>query len=191
MDYKQLLGDDYKDDMTAEDILKALEKIQIQDSSDELEKYKNLVSKANSEASNFKKQLQAKQTEEEKKEAERLAEFERLSEELNALKRDKSLSDNTAQFLALGYDEKLAQSTAEALVDGNLAKVFENQKLFTTNLEKKIKQDIMKSTSKPDQAGAEGVHMTRDKFLTLSLEERIKFSQEHPEDYKELYKGEQ
>lgn len=187
MNYKELLGENYKEGMTAEDILKALEEVSIEDNSSEIEKYKSLLSKANSEASNYKKELKAKLTEEEQKEAERIAEFEQLKEELNMLKRDKAMSENTAQFLALGYDDKLARDTATALVEGDLTKVFANHKVFTQTLEKKIKADLMTGTPKPEGQGDVEKKMTKEQFLKLGLDERAKFAQDNPQEYNAIY----
>ena len=48
-----------------------------------------------------------------------------------------------------GYDEKLARETAEALFDGNMDKVFENQQKANEAYEKKLKADAMKGMKGP------------------------------------------
>ena len=59
-----------------------------------------------------------------------------METELNTLRREKSVSTYTADFLSLGYEENLAKETAEAMADGDFAKVFANQKKFKSELEK-------------------------------------------------------
>ena len=56
----------------------------------------------------------------------------------------------------MGYDEALAQSTAEALQSGDMAKVFANGEAFKSALEKKIKADQMKNDPPPGGSGGEG-----------------------------------
>ena len=52
-----------------------------------------------------------------------------------------------------GYDEKLARETAEALFDGNIEKVFENQQKANAAYEKKLRADLVKQDPKPSGAG--------------------------------------
>lgn len=63
MNYKALLGDSYKEGMTADEIVSALEKVA--DPNAEVEKLRNAVTKANGEAAEYKKQLKAKRTDDE------------------------------------------------------------------------------------------------------------------------------
>mgnify|MGYP003194734982 CR=1 FL=1 len=58
-----LLGDAYKEGMTADEIISALEKVA--DPNAEIEKLRNAVTKANGEAAEYKKQLKAKRTDDE------------------------------------------------------------------------------------------------------------------------------
>ena len=58
-----LLGDAYKDGMTADEIISAIEKVA--DPNAEIEKLRNAVTKANGEAAEYKKQLKAKRTDDE------------------------------------------------------------------------------------------------------------------------------
>ena len=58
-----MLGDAYKEGMTADEIISALEKVA--DPSAEVEKLRNAVTKANGEAAEYKKQLKAKRTDDE------------------------------------------------------------------------------------------------------------------------------
>ena len=55
-------------------------------------------------------------------------------------------------------------------------------------LEKKIRADAMKGTKKPVPDKESGA-VTRDQVAKMSIDERIKFYQENPEEYKQLYGG--
>jgi hypothetical protein len=119
------------------------------------------------------------------KQAEALA---AMQTELEALRADKTISEYTAQFLALGYDEKLAKSTAEALHKGDMAVVFKNQAAFVAEREKSMKADLLKSTPVPPAGSGEKAPSKED-FQKMNLLEKAKFATEHPEIYKEFYGG--
>ena len=139
-------------DMSAEDKIKALEAFEYDDNSD-VEKYKNLISKANSEAAEWKKKHNALLSDDQRKEQEQKEQYDSLVKELESLKKEKTVSEHKAKFLGLGYNEALATETATALADGDLAKVFSNQQIFLTEREKAIKAEALKSTPTPPAGG--------------------------------------
>lgn len=189
MKLKDLLKDAYQDGMSVEDITKALEGIELpSDNSDELERLKNALSKSNSEAADYKRQLKEKMSAEELKAKEDAERWEQIEKERDALLREKNVSINKARLLGLGYEESLADETAEAMVNGELDKVFANQKKHLDNLEKKIRSEILKDTPKPD-GGSSSETMTKEKLKGMSAQDRYKFSVEHPEEYKQIYGG--
>lgn len=143
-----LLGDVYKEGMTEEEISNALESIG-DNSAKETTNLKNLLSKANSEAAKYKKELRAKQTDEEAKEAERKAEIDKILNENAELKRNAALADRKGKLLAMGYDTELADSTAIAMVDGDMDTVLANQTKFNEIQTKKILADQMRNTPRP------------------------------------------
>ena len=189
MNIKDLLKDAYKEGMSVEDIEKALEGIEMPtDSSAEIDRLKAALSKSNSEAAEFKKQLREKMSAEELKAKEDAEKMEALIKERDALLREKTVSNHKAKYLALGYDEKLADETAEALANGELDKVFENQKKHNESVEKKIRADVLKETPKPE-GGNGSETITKEIFSKMSIAEQYKYSMEHPEEYKKLYGG--
>ena len=149
---------------------------------------KAVFDKKASEAAELSKQLKSKMTEEEQaavKQAEALA---AMQAELESLRADKAISEYTAQFLGLGYDEKLAKSTAEALHKGDVATVFKNQAAFNTTREKALKAELLKNTPVPP-AGSGEKAPSKEEFKKLNLAEKAKFATENPEIYKEFYGG--
>lgn len=132
-------------EMTAEEKVKILESYEFNDDSDALDKLKRQMSKANAEASEYKKKLKEKMTEEELAKAKRDEETNAMREELETLRKEKAVSGYENQFLALGYDSELAKSTAVAMAEGNMATVFANQKKFNELQVEKIKAEAMKN----------------------------------------------
>lgn len=119
---------------------------------------KNLVKKEDfdkvmSEASSYKKQLKEKMTAEETAAAEAKAAQEKLQNDYNALLKENTISKNVAKYIALGYDEKLAKSTAEALFDGDMETVFANAAKANQALADKLKADLMRNSPRPSGAG--------------------------------------
>ena len=96
----------------------------------ELEKLKAALSRANSQAAEYKRQLREKQTETERAEAERAEQDKAMREELETLRKEKRVSDYTGKCLALNMDADLAGKTAAALADGDMDSVFDCLKDF-------------------------------------------------------------
>lgn len=195
MSYLQdLLGDAYKDGMSGEEISAALEKAGIGKADDtELEKQKaenkklkETLSKKNSEAADYKKQYEAYLSEEEKKQIETQKKWDALEQENKQLKREKSIAEYTSQYIELGYDADLAKKTAEAMTDGDIKTVMENQKTFTQSIETKVRADIMRKNPDPVGGKSEST-MTLENLRQMSMKDRYAFSVEHPEEYKRLY----
>lgn len=182
-----LLGSAYKEGMTEEEINAALEKsgVSVPKANNE-QKFKEAFNKASAEAAKYKKELEAHLTDEQKKEVERQAEFEKLENENKQLKRDASVSSFKSKYVAMGYDEKLAQSTAEAMADGDTDTVFANQAKFNKTQAETIKADLIRKTPEPAKDGKPEV-MTLDTLRKMSTKDRIAYANEHPEEYKQLY----
>ena len=189
MNIKDLLKDAYRDGMTLEEIESALESIELPtDSSVEVEKLRNALSKSKSEADDYKRQLKEKMTADEIKAREDAEKQEKLQRDYDELVKKVAISDNRAKLLALGYDDALASETAEAMANGELDKVFANQKKHLDAVEKKVRSEILKGTPKPD-GGSGSETMTKEKLQGMSAQERYKYSVEHPDEYKEIYGG--
>ena len=174
-------------EMSAEDKLKALEALEEADNSAELERMKNAVSKANSEAAAWKKKHNELLGEEERKKQEQADHLAQVEKELADLRKEKTVSEYAAKFLGMGYEESLAKETAQAMADGDTEKVFANQVKFNDALKKAAIADKLKNTPRPGVGSDGGTVMTLKKLRTLSDEEYEKFATEHPEEYKALY----
>lgn len=141
-----------------------------------------------SEASELGKQLKSRMSEEEAKAAKDAEERAALIAELEQLKTEKAVNSYVNSYLALGYDEKTARSSAEALTKGDMATVFANQKNHIENREKALKAELLKETPPPEGGKPDG-GMTLEKFRKMSPQERYEFSVANPDQYKTLYGG--
>ena len=162
-------------EMSAEEKLKALEEYEIeapQDNSAEVTNLKEALSKANSQAADWKRQFREKQTEAERAEAERVEREKAVEEELRNLRRDKTVSGYVAQCLALGYDKDLALRAAEAMADNDAAAILACQQDFLEAKQKELeatalnKQPTLTSGSPPTTQAAEkeSINKTRSYF---------------------------
>lgn len=190
MNIKDLLKDSYKDGMTLEEIETALADIELpSDGSGDVERLRAALSKSNSEAADYKRQLRAKMTEDEAAKQKEAEDREKLQSDYDALLRKITVSENKAKLLALGYDEALASETAEAMVEGESEKVFANQKKHLEAVEAKIRADILKDTPKPAPGGGGGTEITQEQFDAMGYAERLKVFNETPEIYNKLNGG--
>lgn len=153
-------------DMSAEEKIQALEGYELEapkteDHGDEITKLKAALSKANSDAAEWKRQFREKQTEQERAEAERAEREKAVEEELRGLRRDKTVSGYVAQCLALGYDKELALKAAEAMADNDAAAILACQQTFLEGKQKELeaaalnKQPTLTSGSPPTAKQAE------------------------------------
>lgn len=175
-------------DMTPEEKIKALEAFEVADPDYTGYVKKEIFDKTASELTDYKKQLREKMSADEIKAKEDAEKQEKLQSDYDALLRKVTLSDNKSKLVALGYEDKLATETAEAMLDGNLEKVFANQKKHLEAVEKKIREDVLHNTPKPE-GGSSSNTMTKEKFREMSAKERYDYSVAHPDEYKKIYGG--
>lgn len=173
-------------EMSAEDKLKALEGFDIPDPDYSGYVKKDVFDKTASELAGVKKQLKDKMTDDEAAKQKEQEEREELQSKYDKLLRESEISKHKAKLLGLGYDEKLADETAEAMADGDMEKVFANQKKHLDSVEKRVRADALKDTPKPTPDG-DSKTMTLEKLRKMSPQERYDYSVKNPEDYKALY----
>jgi len=182
--------DGYKPEMSPEEKLALLDKYEAPALNDaEAKKWKAQFDKVASELAAANKALKAKMTEDEQKEADRLAAEAAIKAELDALRKDKTISDSKAKFLGLGYDEKLAAETAKALADGDMDKVFANQQIHIDNVKKAAAASALAGDPKPPAGSSGGAKITKEQFDAMGYSERLKLHNEQPELYKQFTGG--
>lgn len=150
---------------------------------------KAVFDKKASEVAELSRQLKSRMTDEEAKATKDAEEREALLKRVAELEHEKLVSEYTATYAAMGYDEKLAKSSAEALANGDMSTVFKNQRTHAETREKALKTELLKQTPPPAAGGGTDGGMTKEKFAGLTLAEKAKFADENPEKYKEFYGG--
>ena len=176
-------------EMTAEQKVEALEKYAFADPDYSGYVKKEVFDKKASEAAKLEKDLKARMSEDEIKAKERAEELEKYKTEAEALRREKNIANNKAQFISAGFDEALAQETAEALEKGDFATVFKNQKTVIENVKKIAKGEAMASTPAPaGKADEGGKTITKEQFDKMSLAERQALYESNRELYDEFTK---
>lgn len=176
------------ENMTPEEKLKALERYDIPDPDYSGFVKKEVYDKTASELAAKKKELSEKMTDDEAAKQKEQEERQELQSKYEKLLHESEVSKFKAKLLGMGYEEKLADDTAEAMASGDTDKVFANQKKHLDSMEKKVRAEALKDTPKPTPDG-DGNTMTLKKFRELSPSERLAFSENHPEEYKQLYTG--
>lgn len=153
-----LLGDAYKEGMTEDEISTALESIgsarQTSGNDGEIEKLKKRLSEVNSESAGYKKRLRELQTKEAAAADEQKEALEKLQAENADLKRSISLAERKASLLGQGFAEDLAESTATAMVDGDMDTVIKNMALRAETMKQEITAGALRNTPRPP-AGSE------------------------------------
>ena len=176
------------DKMTPEEKIAALEGYELTEPDYSGYVKKEVFDKTASELTDYKKQLREKLSADEIKAREDAEKQEKLQNDYDALVRKVALSENKAKLLGLGYDEKLAIETAEAMLDGNIDKVLANQKKHIDAIQKKVREDVLQETPKPE-GGSSSDEMTKEKLREMTAIERFEFSQKNPDEYKRIYGG--
>lgn len=167
MNLKDVLGENYREDMTLADVESALSGLDLVDRAEATKGMiaKDKFDKAVSDLNAKKKQLEARLTDEEKAKLDRDEQDKAVQEELKELRHDKAVNQQLTQLLALGYPDELARDTAAAMVDGDFAKVYANQRTF---LENRDKAQMKKQTMASDKRPPAGDTTDSNNFLKLA-----------------------
>lgn len=116
---------------------------QINDLKAESIKWKEASNKASSDASKYKKELQAKMTDEERAKSEMDEYKTQMEEKVARYERSEKMANLKSQYLGIGYTEELAIKKAEALIDNDLVKANEVEKEFVEYLKKEADKKSM------------------------------------------------
>ena len=186
-DLKSLLGDKYTDGMTIEEILA----LDVEEPQIDMSKFvsKVLYDKAASDTANYKKQLRATMSEAEQKALADAEERKAIQDELEKLRAEKTIAENSKGLVAIGYDEKTATEVATAFMKGDFVTVVQAQAKFVDAQKKSVIASAVKDTPPPPADNGNDVVMTKEKLKTMTPNERFEFSQKNPEEYKKIYGG--
>lgn len=138
MDIKKLLGEGYREGMTADELVQALEAVELPEDGS--------LKKANDDLS--REAAKAKRDNKAKDNA-----IEELRGQLAALQRENSISRHTAGFVGMGYDQEAAMASATALADGDAAALMAQQSKFLQGYRAKVQAELMRQTPGPAAGG--------------------------------------
>lgn len=153
-------------DMTPEQKLAALEGYEVADPDYSGYVKKDVFDRTASELSKLKKDAQAKMTADELANATREEELQKLRDRNAELERMNNISSYKTRYLAMGYDEALAQETAEAWADGNHEKVIANQAAWVEAHDKRVKAGLLGGVTTPP-AGSGTKQITKDDIMAV------------------------
>ena len=152
----------------------------------EMARQKAALDKATKEAGDYKKQLRAKQSAEEAAAEDAKALQESMKAELEQLRKEKAVATTTAKIVPFIGDNAAAEQIAEYLygaedVDAALTAI---QKAWTAK-EKALKLEYGKIPA-PGVGAADGPTITREQLDAMKYQDRVKFRQEHRDEYEKL-----
>lgn len=139
------------DSMTDAEKIKAILDSEIevpQPDGTEATRLKTALSKANSEAAEYKRQLREKQTEAERIAAESAEREKARDEELAAYKRREQLASYKSKLMEVGFDSATADTMASALPDGVKQEYFDAQRQFLTAKVTELKNEALNANPK-------------------------------------------
>ena len=179
----------YKVELTAEEKLKLLENYELPSPDYTGYIQKSAFDKTASELAETKRQLKAKMSEEEQKEAERQAEAQALQEELETLRKEKTVSTLRAEYVSLGYSAELAAKAAKAKVDGDTKTELETMKAFLDAQKQAYIKEALEGTPRPPAGNPDGASITKEQVNEMGYSEWLKLYNEQPTLYKQFTGG--
>lgn len=152
----------------------------------ENKRLKRASDKASSEAADYKKQLMASKSDSERAAMEKAERDAALQEELQALRKESAVNRFAKSFMGLGYSEKNAMAAAEAQYNGDYDELNRLQADHQSNMEKKIRAELMKSMPAPSIGNDDSITVTQAQFDNMGYMERLSLFREHPDVYAKL-----
>lgn len=153
----------------------------------EFAKQKAALDKATKEAGDYKKQLRAKQSQEEIDAEDRKQREEANQRELEELRKRFAVMETTKSVMAkFGSDEAVSAKIGEYLfgaadVDGALTEL---QKMWTAK-EKALRLEFGKIPA-PGVGSSDGPTISKEQLDSMGYKDRLEFAQKHPDEYNKL-----
>jgi hypothetical protein len=183
---KEILGDAYKADMTLADIESALNGKNLADLSSgqyvSVGKYNTAISERDDYKTKYTDTLNEAQKAE-------LANAER-EQKYKAIERENSINRYEKKLSSSVKNEQIRNEIAILMADGKYDEAIDKQNAYlateTAEIEKRIKDELMKQNPQA-QAGNDGAGaITKEQFDQMTVAERTKLYREQPEKYNEF-----
>lgn len=160
-------------EMTPEQQVQALLGFEYDDGAEKLKaaeenaaKWKAASDKASSEAASYKKQYNAKLTDDERAKQENEAAFAEMQAKIAEYEKRDKISTATAAFLKAGFDEKAAGIAAEAFTGGDIESLAGALKTYKAAIETQTKSSLMAGNPKPE-GGVEPKLRSKEDILKI------------------------
>lgn len=178
------------DELDADTLREFIKEFKYDDHTEEFMKAKKRNDELSKENADYKRKLNSATDQSKQEKAESDDKYNDLSDKYNNLVKDYEISKNASKFQKLGYTEELAHDTATAIFEGDTERVIKNQTVFQTAFEKKIREDVIKNTPKPDVKGKpKSGDLTKEEFDKMGYTERMELYTENKELYDKLNEG--
>lgn len=162
------------DNLSAEEKLDAIMNLDVKDANEVEKHYKDLISKANSEAKKYKEEAKKaadklKETlpEDERKTKEREERYKAIEEENERLKREALIAQKERFYSSLGFTQELARETAEAFANGDFATVEKNHLTAHAEFEKDLRADVVRQNPHPQNQSGGGTQLTKSEIMKV------------------------
>lgn len=152
----------------------------------EIKKLKSTADKNASEAADYKKKWRSTLDEQQQANLAKEEADKAMREELEALRRESSVSKFEKQFLAMGYSAELATKAANAQIDGDLDTLLGVQSSFIEQIKKNVKAESTKNMPTPPISNDAETSMTQEEFDKLTVREQVEFKNKYPELFKKF-----
>ena len=151
-----------EDTQTAESV-----NAQLAEAQAEIAKLKNSLSKANSEAADYKKQLRAKQTVQEQEDEAKREAKEQQDAYMKDLEQFKARTLAEKRYRLQGMTEEMADKAAQAEIDGDMDTLATIQKQHTDAALKAAKAEWQKSIPEVNRGTGNAPTMTKDEIFAI------------------------
>lgn len=172
--------------MTPEEKVAALEAVEYEIPEPDLS---GLISKKRfdevaSELAEWKRKYKAQLSEDEQRQLAHDEELTMLRQEVEASRKEREIAEIKSNYLAMGYDDELAQDTAVATIEGDNKRIFQNHRTFLEAHDKAFEATLLSKTPRPEGAGVSGSKkaITKDEIMAVrDPEERQQLIEENRE----------
>jgi hypothetical protein len=179
---KDILGNDYKEALTMDEIENLLTNKKLVDLSNGEYVAKGRLTDSEKKYKDLEKKLADKMTEEEKSVRameEREQYYKQLEKENKAIKYKNMLTKSIS-------DENVLNSIVDSYSNGDIMKAIELQNEYSVKqreqLEKDIKAELLKTNAQPNPQ----VDVKQKSWKEMTLDERMKLARDNPEEYKRI-----
>ena len=187
---KEILGDAYKPDMTLAEIESALNGKNLADLSSgqyvSLSKHNSIVNGLTNERDDYKTKYTEKLSEVERAE---LANAER-EQKYKAIERENSINRYEKKLSSSVKDESIRNEIAILMADGKYDEAIDKQNAYlateTAEIEKRIKDELMKQNPQAQAGNGGAGTITKEQFNQMTVAERTKLYKEQPDVYNEF-----